>query len=255
MLEMRSIPTLLLSENKLVKTIKYSKPQYIGDPVNTAKIFNELEVDELCVLDISATRMNRPPNFDLIKELAEECFMPLAYGGGVNSPEIAAKIFRSGVEKIVLNQALLLNPECVQEIVARFGGQAVIASIDIKRNWRGKYCVYDYRRKVCLDYPLEKLFAEIDRLGVGEIFLTAVDREGTWSGFDTALLKLVSGFIRVPLIAHGGCGSLEDIADIKRQNLASAVGIGSMVVFQAKGMGVLVNYPMSTSAEAFQKNS
>ena len=142
MLQTRIIPCLLLKDNSLVKTVNFKKPSYIGDPVNTARIFNELEVDELVLLDILATNNNRKPNFNILAELANECFMPLAYGGGINDFEDAKKIFQIGIEKVVVNSIAFSKPAFITELAEYFGNQAIVASIDIKKNMFGKYHVY-----------------------------------------------------------------------------------------------------------------
>ena len=250
MLRTRIIPTLLLRNESLVKTKKFSNFTYVGDPVNTVRIFNELEVDELLFLDITATRENRSPNLKVLVDIADECFMPLGYGGGINSLDQAKSVFGIGFEKIAINTQALENPDLISEIASKFGSQAVIASIDVKKDLFGRQFVYTNcgRNNTRRDPVI--LAAELEKSGAGEILLTSIDREGTWDGFDLELLRRVSEAVTVPVIAHGGAGCLQDISNAVALGKASAVALGSMVVFQKKGMGVLVNFPDS---DALQK--
>jgi cyclase len=243
MLRTRVIPALLVREGSLVKTVRFDGFSYVGDPCNTVRIFNELEVDELLVLDISADRARRGPDLALIGDLADECFMPLGYGGGVRSIEDARGVFAAGVEKVVVNSAAAERPELIREIADVYGSQAVIASIDVRRDSHGRATAWtaNARRNTARDpVTLAVQFADA---GAGEILLTSVDREGTWEGFDLDLTRRVSDAVIVPVIAHGGAGSLQDIGDAVAKGGASAVALGSMVVFQKRGMGVLVSFP------------
>ncbi len=243
MLQTRVIPCLQLVNDSLVKTVKFGGEHYIGDPINTVRIFNELEVDELCFLDIRATVQKRLPNFEILAQIANECFMPLAYGGGVRDFETAKKILSIGFEKIVLNTQAFRQPELVTAISRHFGTQAVIASIDIKKNIFGKYqhFIADGTEKTGKD-PVGWA-QELERLGAGEILLTSMDKDGTWSGFDIELTRKFSDVLSIPLIANGGAGSIEHIGAVVKNGKASAVALGSMVVYQKQGMGVLVNFP------------
>jgi imidazole glycerol-phosphate synthase subunit HisF len=253
MLQTRIIPCLLLKDDSLVKTVNFKKPAYIGDPVNTARIFNELEVDELVLLDISATNNNRKPDFKILAELANECFMPLAYGGGINNFEDAKKIFKTGIEKVIINTVVFEKPEFVTQLAEYFGNQAVVVSIDVKKNFFGKYQVYSNSgsKKQKID-PVEWAI-EVEKLGAGEILLTAIHQEGTWSGFDLDIIKKISNAVKIPIIANGGASSISDIEKAVIEGQASAVSLGSMVVYQNKGMGVLVNFPDKNNFEMILK--
>lgn len=243
MLQTRVIPALLLRDDALVKTIRFDKANYIGDPVNTVRIFNELEVDELVFLDIAATNENRTPNLQILREIADECFMPLGYGGGLNNFEIVQSIFSIGFEKVVLNSVTHLRPAFVTQVSEHYGNQAVVASIDVKKNFWGNYEVWSHSGKRNTKKNPVEWAAELEQLGAGEILLTSIDREGTWSGFDVQLTRKIVEAVNVPVIAHGGCGNLAHISEVVKEGNASAVAIGSMVVYQQKGMGVLVNFP------------
>lgn len=243
MLRTRVIPSLLLRGESLVKTIRFGKFVYVGDPCNTLRIFNELEVDELLILDITASSDGREPNLKLLADIANECFMPLGYGGGVRTLDHAKSIFSIGFEKIAINSHAVEHPELIEDIARVYGSQAVIISIDVKAGlWRGETVrTSNGRRDTGLD-PVAWA-KEAEARGAGEILLTSIDREGTWSGFDLDLISRVSAAVSIPVIAHGGAGSLADIGKAVNVGHASAVALGSMVVFQKKGMGVLVNFP------------
>jgi cyclase len=243
MLRTRVIPALLVRDGCLVKTVRFGKFSYVGDPCNTVRIFNELEVDELLVLDISNDRAKRGPDLSLIADLADECFMPLGYGGGIRSLADAQAVFATGIEKVVINTAAVVQPQIISEVAAVYGNQAVIASIDVKQGLMGKQTVWtaNGRRNTSLD-PVDWA-VQVAQLGAGEILLTSIDQEGTWEGLDVALTRRVAGAVPVPVIAHGGAGSLRDIGNVVSRGGASAVALGSMVVFQKRGMGVLVNFP------------
>ena len=243
MLRTRVIPTLLVREGCLVKTVRFGPFSYVGDPCNTVRIFNELEVDELLVLDISKDRAFRGPDFQLLADLANECFMPLGYGGGVKSLEQAKAIFDIGLEKIVINTHIQEDPSFISELAAHFGSQAVIASIDVRKSLLGGYTVFTNSGKKNTHRQPNAWARELESAGAGEILLTSIPQEGTWNGFDLTLIKSVSDEVNIPVIAHGGAGSIEDIRQAVKQANASAVALGSMVVFQKKYMGVLVNFP------------
>ncbi len=243
MLRTRIIPVLLLRNESLVKTVRFGKFTYVGDPANTVRIFNELEVDELLFLDITASRENRSPNLKLLADIANECFMPLGYGGGIRSLDQAKAVFDIGFEKVAINTQAAENPALIGEIAVHYGSQSVIASIDVKRGLFGGQTVRTMggKRNTLCD-PVTWA-VEVEKMGVGEILLTSIDREGTWEGFDLELVKRVTDAVSIPVIAHGGAGTVEHIGRVVKEANASAVALGSMVVFQKKGMGVLVNFP------------
>lgn len=249
MLRTRVIPVLLLRNESLVKTFRFGRFTYIGDPCNTVRIFNELEVDELIFLDITATVEKRRPNLRVLRDIADECFMPLAYGGGIASLDDAKEIFSIGFEKVSLNSHAIDAPKLIEEIASVYGSQAVIVSIDVRRDFlhRTRVMTHAGRRKTSLD--VLAWAKEAEARGAGEILLTAIDREGTWSGFECDLVKQVADAVSIPVIAHGGAGNLTHIRDVVSTCGASAIALGSMVVFQKKGMGVLVNFPDQQALE------
>ena len=243
MLNHRVIPCLLLSNSGLVKTRKFKNGVYVGDPINAIRIFNEKEVDELVLLDIRASLNKQGPNFDLLSEVASECFMPLAYGGGVTSIDQIRTLFRLGIEKVILNTALNRDPNFVREAVSTFGSQAIAASIDARRKLFGRYEVMTLAGTEATGLNAVEAALQAEQLGVGEILLTSIDAEGSMDGYDIDLLSKVSQAVGVPVIASGGAGKLEDFRFAVQQGHASAVAAGSMFVFYGPHRAVLITYP------------
>ena len=243
MLLPRIIPCLLLHNESLIKSKRFKRFDYVGDPINTVRIFNRLEVDELIFLDILASKNQQEPPYHLIRNIANECFMPFTYGGGINSLNIANKIFDCGVEKIAINSSAISNPNLVTEIANKFGSQSVVISLDIKYSFFGKRYVFNHSKRLKTSLDPLKWGKRMQELGAGEILLTCVNNEGMWSGLDINLIKEFSSSLKIPIVAHGGAYSLGDISRAIKQGGASAVAVGSMFVYQKKGMGILVNYP------------
>lgn len=244
MLTHRVIPCLLLSQRRggLVKTMKFDKPRYVGDPINALKIFNEKEVDELMIVDIDATREGRGPDFALIEELAGECFMPLCYGGGIRDANDARTLFKLGVEKVALQSAALRNPAVLRQIADTAGEQAVVVSLDVKRNWLGRPTLYSASGTPTRSGDWREVLRTMIAAGAGEVLLNAVDRDGMMRGVDIELIREASTIADVPLIAIGGVGSLKDIRAATDAG-ASAVAAGSYFVFQGPHRAVLITYP------------
>lgn len=242
MLNPRVIPSLLLSKGGLVKTLRFAAPKYVGDPINAVRIFNDKEVDELMVLDIDATKKGRGPDFELIEQLAGECFMPLCYGGGIRSFDDARTLFGLGVEKVAIQSAFLEDPSVLRRIASHAGEQAVVASIDVENNWLGKQKVRASTgvRPRSSDWRL--LLREAVANGAGEVLLTSVERDGTMKGMDLPLIEEASRSIEVPFIAAGGAGSLADISAAVAAG-ADAVAAGAYFVFHGPHRAVLITYP------------
>lgn len=247
MLTTRIIPALLLNGDFLVKTTNFKKPKYIGDPINTVRIFNELEVDELIFLDITATKELRKPNLKILREIANECFMPLGYGGGIYDFETAKKILEIGFEKVIINTGFHTHPKVITQIANHFGNQALVASVDVKRNFWGNNKVFSHCGSINTRKEPVEWCKQLEDMGIGEIILTSIDREGTWSGMDLELTREVCEAVTVPVVAHGGAGNLEHINEVVKYSKASAVALGSMVVYQKKDLGVLINFPNTKS--------
>lgn len=243
MLKNRVIPCLLLSNGGLVKTKKFKNGVYVGDPINAIRIFNEKEVDELVLLDIRASIERRGPNYDLLKEIASECFMPLGYGGGITSIDQIRILLRLGIEKVIINTALNYNPSFVKDAVTTFGSQAITASIDVRRKLFGKREVMTLSGTEATGLDPVEAAVKATELGVGEILLTSIDAEGSMEGYDIDLLTKVSQSVNVPVIASGGAGKLEHFRTAVVEGHASAVSAGSMFVFYGPHRAVLITYP------------
>lgn len=249
MLLTRVIPTLLLKGPGFVKTTKFKNPVYLGDPLNIVKIFNEKEVDEIVILDISDPSTQGEPNFELIGQIANECFMPVCYGGHIQSIDQIKTLFSLGIEKISLNTAAYETPSLIEESASNYGSQSIVGSIDVKKNLLGKYAAYIRGGSEKIDLDPITYAKKLESLGVGEILLTAIDREGTMSGYDTALIKMIASSLAIPLIANGGARNIDDFSQAVKEGGASAVAASSMFVFHGPQKGVLISYPPITQLE------
>lgn len=243
MLRTRVIPCLLLKNESLVKTVKFKEYNYVGDPINTVRIFNELEVDELMFLDIFASKENRTINFKILQAIANECFMPLSYGGNIKSLKDAKKIFEIGFEKVVINSNAFNNLKLIEEIAKYFGNQSVVGSIDVKQSFWDGQKVYSHHGRKKQNVDITEWAKQLENAGAGELLITSVDREGSWDGYNLELIKSITQNVQVPVIANGGCGSVEHIGEVVKKANASACALSSMILYQKKGMGVLVNFP------------
>ncbi len=250
MLRTRVIPCLLLRNGGLVKTVKFDNPTYVGDPINAVKIFNEKEVDELVFLDISATVEGRGPNFDLVRDIATEAFMPFGYGGGVTTLEQVRQLIASGAEKVVINTGAVERPSLVSEAAENIGSQSVVVAIDVSKSLFGRYEVVTHSatRKTGKD-PVEWA-CEMEKAGAGEIVVNSVDRDGRMNGYDVALVRKITDAVRVPVVACGGAGKLQDLREAVVEGGASAVAAGSLFVFHGKHRAVLITYPKYSELEA-----
>lgn len=246
MLRPRIIPCLLIHNGGLVKTVGFTDPKYVGDPINAVRIFNEKEADELMVLDIDATVNGSEPDFKLIAKLAAECRMPLCYGGGVSHVEQVQRLVNIGVEKVALSSAAITRPELVTEIADAVGRQSVAVVLDVRRRvglLSAKYEICTHNAKKTIKGNVFSLIQEIQQAGAGEIVINSVDRDGMMKGYDLELASQVRSLADVPITFLGGAGSLEDLSD-----LFSSVGIvggaaGSLFVFKGKYRAVLISYP------------
>jgi len=242
MLKTRVIPCLLLRGQGLVKTTKFKDPKYVGDPINAIKIFNDKEVDELILLDIMASKEGRGPLFEVIKEVASECFMPLAYGGGLRTVEEVRKVLKLGVEKVVFNTTAWRDPQILKDASREFGAQAIVASVDVRRKLLGRYevVVSGGAQGTGMD-PVEYA-RRMEDAGAGELFLNSVDRDGTMKGYDLNLIESVVKAVSIPVVAAGGASSLDDFR-LAAGSGAAAVSAGAMFVFHGPHRAVLITYP------------
>lgn len=240
----RIIPCLLIDEhNGLVKTVQFKKPRYIGDPINAVKIFNNKGVDELCVLGISVTRNDSRIAWELLKDIATEAFMPLSYGGGIRTLDDVKQLFAIGYEKVIFNTALFSNPKLIEDAVSYAGSQSIVASIDVKPGFMHKYtCLAQCGTRNTKLSP-ETVAKEAESLGVGEILLNSIDRDGMMIGYDLDLVRGIVDSVSIPVIACGGAGNISDIKSVIHDGHAHAAAAGSVFVYYGRNKAVLITYP------------
>jgi cyclase len=239
----RVIPVLLLKDKGLVKTVKFKGQNYIGDPINAVKIFNEKEVDELIFVDIDASKENREPPYDYMKEIATECFMPLAYGGGVKTLDQARRLIQSGIEKIIINHNAIENPDFIKAATDSFGSSTIVGAMDIKKNFFGNYQVYSHVKKTTLALDPVAHARNLAALGIGELFVNNVDLDGVMKSYDLSIIKKITDSVEVPVIACGGAGNMEDLRKVLHEGQASAAAAGSIFIYHGKHKAVLITYP------------
>lgn len=238
------IPTLLLSgTGQLVKTVKFRKRIYVGDPVNAVRIFSHKEVDELILLDIDATRSRSRPNWHLIEEIVGEAFMPVAYGGGIRNLEDVEIAFRCGIEKVILSSAVSASTSLLQKVAQRYGRQAAVVCLPVKKAWRGGYEVRFSRSDATMASDPVAFAGLSAGAGAGELLVYSIDRDGTYSGYDLELLSQITSAVDIPVIACGGARGPADFQSAITKAGCSAVAAGSIFVFQGPGKGVLISYP------------
>ena len=237
----RVIPCLLLQGKGIVKTVQFSEPRYIGDPMNAVKIFNDFDADELVFLDIDASKEGRSIDVDFVKKVGQEAFMPFAVGGGLRSIQDIRNIFNAGAEKAVICSSALENPDFITQAAEVFGSQAIVVCIDV-RTVNGNYRAYTMSGGKKIETDVVALAKKLEKLGAGEIIIQSIDADGMMSGYDVDLIQLISAEVRVPVIALGGAGELADFTRAVEAG-ASAVAAGSLFVYAGKNKGILINYP------------
>jgi len=230
-IKIRVMPTMLFKEMGLVKGIAFDSWRRVGSVMQAVKVYNLREVDELVFLDITATRDGRSPDFETVDELADECFMPLAVGGGVRSVEDVRRLLQVGADKIVLNTAAVETPDLIYQIARRFGAQCVIVSIDTRRHDNGRYEVFTHSGTQPAGLDPVEFVRQAETLGAGEILITSIERDGTMTGYDLELTRQVSKAVSIPVIASGGAGNYEHMALALREGKASAVAAASIFHF------------------------
>lgn len=239
----RLIPCLLLKDQGLVKTTKFSNPRYLGDPINAVKIFNGKGVDELCILDIAATTENRGPDFEYLKDIASEAFMPLSYGGGITELEQIERLFFIGYEKVVINTSFIKKPHLIREAASLAGSQSIVVSIDVKNEMFGKRSCYVCNGKTKISTDPVTLAEKAEELGAGEILLNSIDRDGMMQGYDIKLVKDVSNAVSIPVIACGGAKDIYDFKKVLDDGGAHAAAAGSLYVYYGVHKAVLITAP------------
>lgn len=238
----RIIPTLLIDDRDLIKTVKFGRRTYLGDPVNAVKIFNRKGIDELSILDIGVTKNDHDPDYELLKDIASEAFMPLSYGGGIKTIDQIHDLLAIGYEKVVINTSLVKTPELITKAAGQFGTQSIVASIDAKKIGNGYKCFIEDGTEESSWEPAE-LAKEAEKLGAGEIVINSVDQDGMMNGYDIELIKKVADAVRIPVIAIGGAGKISDLKDAIREGHAHAAAGGSMFVFYGRLKAVLITAP------------
>lgn len=243
MIEPRVIPLLLMADQRLVKTKRFTRPVYVGDPLNTVRIFSDLEADEIILLDIVSSKRGREPDFGFLEKITSECFAPFTYGGGVTNLDHAKKLIEIGFERVCVNTSFLRNPGLISEISEHLGSQAVVVSIDAKLSKnRERYHVQGESKLLSKQRRPEEMAVVAEELGAGELLITSVNQEGTRQGYDTKLTRLVADSVGIPTIANGGGGDISDFLRVVSDGRASAVAASTMFLFRTKRQGVVVNY-------------
>lgn len=236
------IPVLLIHKGGVYKTSRFKNPVYIGDPINAIRIFNDLEVDEICILDIDASKSNIIPNYNAIEEMASEAFMPFSYGGGIKTSDQANSLLQLGIEKIVLNHSVQKNYKLINECAEQFGSQSVVVSLNYKKKIFNSSLCFDHVTNKTLKINIINAALAAQKAGAGEVMINSVDRDGLMSGLDVDVIKEVSSVTSIPIIACGGAGNIKHIHEAVEAG-ASAVAAGSMFIFHGKQRGILINYP------------
>lgn len=256
MLRPRIIPCLLVKNGGLVKTVKFSKPTYVGDPINAVKIFNEKEVDEITVIDIDATVLNKEPDYKLIKSIAAECRMPLCYGGGVKSVDQVERIISLGAEKVAMSSAVVSDPEIVAKAAEVVGGQSVVVVMDVKKSkFRTKYELWTHNASKQTGLSPIEFAQKVERLGAGEVVINSIDNDGMMQGYDFDLVRNIRESIHLPMTILGGAGSLDDIGQMIQKFGIIGVSAGSLFVFKGKYRAVLINYPNRNDKDSLIRSS
>lgn len=241
-MSIRVIPSLLIHKGGLIKSVQFKDYKYVGDPINAVKIFNDKEVDEIAVIDIDASRENKAPDISKITEIASEAFMPMAYGGGITKVSQIKEILYNGIEKVIINKAAHTNPSLIAEAANLFGNQSVVVSIDVKKTFLKGYRVFTDNGKKNTGLSPVDFAITAQKLGAGEILLNSIDKDGTFSGYDTVLIEQITKALTIPVIALGGATTVQDFIAARKAG-ASALAAGSMFVFQRPHRAVLISYP------------
>lgn len=253
MLRPRVIPCLLISNGGLVKTVRFSDPKYVGDPLNAVRIFNEKQVDELMVLDIDATSERREPDYKLIASLAAECRMPLSYGGGVSSVDQFQRIIELGVEKVAISTAAIRNPDLISHAAEKVGSQSVAVVLDVGATKAG-FEIRLQRGKEPSGQDPVTFAMEAQRRGAGELVINNIDRDGTGAGYDHDLIRAVRENVSLPMTVVGGAGSYSDIKALFESFGLIGAAAGSLFVFKGKYKAVLISYPTIDEKKALQQS-
>lgn len=231
MLKYRIIPCLDVKDGRVVKGVNFENLIDSGDAIAQSQYYYEQGADELCFLDITASKENRSTIFAMVEKLATKCFIPLTVGGGISKIEDFSTLLKCGADKISINSSAIKNPQLIADASNKFGSQAVVVAIDCKKNSSGAYEIFTHGGSKSTGINALEWAIQAEKLGAGEILLTSMDKDGTKSGYDLELIKLITSHIKIPLIASGGVGSLEHLAQ-GLQAGASAVLAASIFHFK-----------------------
>jgi len=243
----RVIPVLLLRGDALVKTRQFRKYEYIGDPINAVRIFNQLKADELVFLDILASRENRVISTDFVRRVGEEADMPFSVGGGVTTLDDIQRIVGAGAEKVVVNSHAAKNPAFISDASSAFGSSTIVVCIDVKRKFLGSPRCWIHGGRQATAYAPEEFARLMQEKGAGEIIVQSIENDGMMNGYDLATIRRVSEQVSIPVVALGGAGSLEHLRQAYIEAHATGLAAGSLFVFQGPRRGVLINYPARSS--------
>lgn len=258
MLRPRIIPTLLVHNGGLVKTVQFRNHKYVGDPINAVRIFNEKEADELIVLDIDASRLGRSPDMTMISRLAEECRMPLCYGGGIRTKQEVQKLIDLGVEKVALSSAVVENPGFVSEVSEAVGRQSIVCVLDVRKKssmFSGDYEVTTLNGTKQIKGDPFEIAQRMEQAGAGEILINFIDRDGKMLGYDLEAAKKFKSLLSVPTTFLGGAGTLEDMRKLIEECGLVGAAAGSLFVFKGQFRAVLINYPSPKDKQALFRHA
>jgi cyclase len=231
MLTARVIPCLDVKDGRVVKGINFVDLRDAGDPVEQARVYDKAGADELCFLDITASHEKRDIMLDVVRQTAEECFMPLTVGGGVRSTEDIRTLLAAGADKVAMNTAAVDDPELVRAGAEKFGSQCIVVAVDAKSNSAGGFEVFTHGGREATGLDALDWVKRLAELGAGEILLTSMDRDGTRAGYDVELTRAVADSLTIPVIASGGVGVLDHLVEGVRDGHASAVLAASIFHF------------------------
>ena len=229
--------------NGLVKGVKFKNHRYIGDPMNAVRIFSDKEADELILLDIGASDNNQILSIDTVEKIADECYMPFCIGGGIHNVEQIRLLLNAGAEKVSINTAAISDTEFIRKASELFGSQSIVVSIDLKKDWRGNYKIYTNCGRNKMGTEFWYFLQNIEKYGAGELLINVINRDGAMQGYDIELLKKITSFVNMPVIACGGLGSIDHISTLVSETEVSAAAGGSFFVFQGRKRGILITYP------------
>lgn len=239
----RVIPVLLLKNLSLVKTKRFTDHNYIGDPINAVRIFNDLKADELVFLDIEATAQGRIIPLDFIKDVGGEANMPFSVGGGIKSIHDIRSIIKSGAERVIIGSHAIVDPDFVYQATQEFGSSTIAVCIDIKKKFLGGYQVFYQNGKKTAGYPPEEFAQLMQDKGAGEVIVQSIDRDGMMQGYDIDLIKKIADSLTIPLVALGGAGNIQHLKEGYHSGKATGLAAGSLFVYHGPKKGVLISYP------------